>query len=80
MTVDSSIPEPPAVPDIRELTARHDETLRSVVAQLNDVSARLEAIEAQMDVAQPPERPASPATPTWRTKTGRQTGWQPARR
>ncbi|MFT7474366.1 MAG: hypothetical protein ACI81L_001291 [Verrucomicrobiales bacterium] len=91
---------------VRPFTLHHDQILHAVVDQLNEVTARLHALEAAASTHTPPassttiditdgsaaaagehdagESPNPPtagtATPQWRTKSGRQTGWQPTRR
>jgi hypothetical protein len=96
MTVDDSMTSP-LTSEQRTFTVQHDQILHAVVEQLNEVTARLHALEAEVsaqasatslptiDVT---DRSATPivesdardASPISRTKSGRQTGWQPTRR
>jgi|GEM_PF-5768390 len=78
MNVDESTTVRSAEPTIRQFTAEHDQLLHAVVTQLEEMNARLEVLEAREAAAT--TTPATSATPAWRTKNGRQTGWQPARR
>lgn len=82
MTVDEPITLRSTEPIAREFTAEHDQLLHAVVTQLERVTARLETLEAQLetDKANGNGQPAQTVTPSWHTKNGRQTGWQPARR
>jgi hypothetical protein len=105
MTIDDST-SPVLASQVRPFTVQHDQILHSVAAQLDEVTARLHALEAAALTHSPPaswptidvadgsatavaehhagESPnpsaAGTATPQWRTKSGRQTGWQPTRR
>ena len=78
MTVDESTTLRSAQPIVRQFTAEHDQLLHAVVTQLERVTARLDVLEAREAAAN--SAPANATTPAWRTKNGRQTGWQPARR
>ena len=81
MTIDD-----PALEE-RRFTATHERIIQALVEQLHEVSTRLNALETEKlgeDALAPPAIPATPATqssrPSWQSKTGRQAGWQPARR
>jgi len=101
MTVDHSMTSP-LTSEPRTFTVQHDQILHAVVEQLNEVTARLRALEAAalthaaptIDVTDGSDTPVTvPETDETsnakaghaadsgsRTRSGRQAGWQPARR
>lgn len=82
MTVDESTTTNIASvqPIVRQFTAEHDQLLHAVVTQLERVTARLDELESSNVTDAANATPTAGGTPAWRTKTGRQNGWQPARR